>query len=349
MQTSDANEVFSTIFVTRQYKRALADLDRFYDIAIRGREGRCASLFGPAGSGKSTLVEALLQRHVSTPTDGNTIREIVTVEVPSKPSIRSFFIAVLEALGAPYLPREPNGALRNRVLHFFESLNVRLLVLDEFQHLASKVGTDKIGVCDTIKSLMNAGRIGILFVGVDEAETVIQDDAQILTRRVMTISIREFCDTQNPEFLDPGGESAMAHEFQEFKAILHEFSVGFGCPDTSYMCEDAVAMRVLGYTNGGFRVTRDFIEAATFDALQRKKKGVDEEAIKEALRLRALAKKKTIDEKNKSTPSDKKSKKMSKREKELRNANGEFTSRRPITVDAGADSNINPESEEPEE
>jgi energy-coupling factor transporter ATP-binding protein EcfA2 len=332
MTNTPEDAVFSTAITTQQYTQALADLTRFFEIATRARDGRCASLIGPSGSGKSTIVTALSKKYPRTNENGKSINPILTVKIPSKPSIRSFYEALMKGLGGPILLRETNGSIRSRVLHFIKETGVRVIVLDEFQHLARKVGVDPYSICDTIKSLMDEGRIGIVFVGVPESDDVIQMDDQILTRRVMNIRLRGFCDTQNPKFHGLGGEESWLIEFQEFRSVLNEFSDGFGCPNTEYLCDDVVATSMLAHTNGVFRVIRDFVEAAANNARCRGRDGIDAAAIDEALRLRT-ANAKPLDLspsgaiKKFRGSSKKPSPKVPKDEMDLRNANGEFTTR----------------------
>lgn len=332
MTNTSEEAVFLTAFDTQQYIQALADLTRFFEIATNAREGRCASLIGPSGSGKSFIVTALSKKHPPTRENGKSINPILTVKIPSKPSIRSFYEALMKRLGGPILLRETNGSIRSRVLRFIKETGVRVIVLDEFQHLARKVGVDPYSICDTIKSLMDEGRIGIVFVGVPESDDVIQMDDQILTRRVMNIRLHGFCDTQNPRFHRIDGNAARVLEFQEFKSVLHEFSKGFGCPNTAFLCDDSIAANMLSHTNGVYRVIRDFVEAAANDARCRGKDGIDAAAIDEALRLKT-ANMKSLDLSlpgaiNKSRGSSQKpSRKVSKGERDLRNANGEFTTR----------------------
>ena len=332
MNNTPEGAVFSTAFATQQYTQALGDLTRFFDIANDARDGRCASLIGPSGSGKSFIVTALSKKHPPTRENGKSVNPILTVKIPSKPSIRSFYEALMKGLGGPVLSRETNGSIRGRVLRFIKETGVRVIVLDEFQHLARKVGVDPFGICDTIKSLMDEGRIGIVFVGVPESDEVIQMDEQILTRRVMNIRLRGFCDTQSPKFHRTDGDAAMFREFQEFKSVLHEFSKGFGCPNTAYLCDDVVAKSVLAHTNGVFRVIRDFVQAAAYHARCRGRDGIDAAAIDEAIRLKE-AEMRPLDLsasgaiKKSRGNSQKPSRKVPKDERDLRNANGEFTTR----------------------
>ena len=323
MPQDTASEI---VFETRQFRRSVDDLTRFCASPTYGSDPRAASLFGDSGCGKSTVMRAIERIHPPTMLDGRTIRPLITVEIPSKPSIHAFYAALMNVLGGPILPRESNGEIRNRVLHFVKALGVRILVLDEFQHLNQKVGTDTRGVCDTIKSLMNAGRIGMIFVGTPDAETVIQTDTQILTRRAVRIRLRPFCDTQNPDFQGLNGRPALEEEFQQFQSVLHEFAVRFGCYDTTYLVDDLVAKRVLEFTGGVYRVIRHFVEAAAKDALVRNEHGIDEQAIREALRLQAAGPNPRAFAPPAKKRWRKKPRQMSAIERKRRSANGEFTS-----------------------
>lgn len=346
MKNDNANNVHSTVLDTRQYTRALTTLSGFFDVATKGREGRCASITGPSGSGKSTLISAFLRLHPPRSEDGKTIRPVVYAKVPPKPSIRTFYEALLEVLGAPCLSRESNGDRRNRVLRFLKDGGTKCLIVDEFQQLASAVGTDQAGVCDTIKSLMNDGRIGIAMVGVPEAEGVIAQDEQVLRRRIATIRLRAFCDTQNPAFRGPEGAAAMTAEFLEFKGVLQEFSAGFGCPDARYICDDAVAHHLLVYTRGLFGRIVNFVEAAARDARRRDRSDIDAAAIQEALQI-MLPDQDAWSEVDASTKVKSRSPgKMSKRERDIRAATGEFTTRNGGSGDRAASENEDPSGEE---
>ena len=320
-------QVHAMVLDTRQFTRAMSDLERFYEVAVDGREGRCASVIGPAGSGKSTILESFVELHPPCTENGRPIQPVFYVKVPSNPSLQGFYDEILATLGAPTLSRETNGSRRSRLIHFLKRHGVRVLVLDEFQHLTRKVGTDRAGVCDAIKGLMNDARVGIVMAGVEESELVIQMDEQVRRRRIRNVRLRGFCDTQNPDFRRSGGEELKASEFIEFRSVLNEYSKAFGCPDTDYLCSEEVASRMLAYTNGLFGWIFNLVEEASREARSRKLAGVDEDAIQTAVCALLPDQVEGYEVDDATSRKKKPTRKMTKSEKALRSAAGELTTR----------------------
>jgi len=287
MIIDSAKKMHRDIMETRQYRKARSDLIHLYEVATRGREGRLGSIIGPSGIGKSTLVEDFCQDISAESVKSGEKPPFLRIKVPPKPSLRSFYEHLLKALGAPCAPRDTNEDRRVRILQFIKKLGIRIIILDEFQHLAKTAGSDQMGVCDVLKSLMNDGQVGIIVVGILEAEAILQQDEQILRRRYLAIRLYPFCDPQNlPASHD--NKSARSADVAEFKAVIKNYAKGFGCPDTTYILEDEVAERLLVYTRGTFGRIVNFIEASAKDATCRNKTGIDEEAICATIRSQNL-------------------------------------------------------------
>lgn len=309
---------------TRQYLRALEDLRDFANVATLGREGRLASVIAPSGCGKSTLIQSFQKQMSDEALKRGEHSPLLRVKVPPKPALRSFYESLLKALGAPCVPRDTNEDRRVRILGFLKKLGIRIVVLDEFQHLAKTHGLDQMGVCDVIKSLMNDGRVGIIIVGILEAEVILEQDEQILRRRYSAIRLFPFCDPQSPEL---GNEEAMDAEFGEFKAVMKHYAESFGCPDADYILQHNVATRILDLSRGVFGRLVNFIEAACHHAKERSSSGIDEEAIQATVRRQGLTPGESLPPLVGDQPKSKRAqRKMPKDERRLRASMGQFRS-----------------------
>ena len=151
MSTKPFTDLERTIISTRQVVDAVAALKRFIEICNTGSEGRMGTLIGVSRVGKRFVVDLATKKYSSFERDGRRITPILRVNVPSEAAISSMLERLLAAVGAPIVGRERNGQMFDRFLRFAKMCEVRLIVLDEFQHLADVRGDDRQGVCNTIK------------------------------------------------------------------------------------------------------------------------------------------------------------------------------------------------------
>ncbi|MCZ8122353.1 MAG: TniB family NTP-binding protein [Magnetospirillum sp.] len=169
----------------------LTRLEEFIDERSIGWEGRIGSLTGESQVGKTHLVRAFATAMNERASPGS-IPPVVIVELLAPVTIKSLFEVCLAALGAPILRSETIPAMERRVVHFLKEGGVRLLVLDEFQHLKRVKGSPLDLLCDTIKSLVNKSRLPILAVGTREVHRILQHDPQVNSRHTMAIELHPF-------------------------------------------------------------------------------------------------------------------------------------------------------------
>jgi hypothetical protein len=273
-----------TLLQTRQVRRAMDALLEFKEIARSGQEASLATLQGDSRVGKSFITTNIIKSFPQSVVDGKTTIPVLQVMVPSKPSIRSFFEKIAKTLGVPFGPRDSNGMIQARVLQFLEICGVELLILNEFQHLSNTLGSDREGVCDTIKSILNEGQCAVLAAGIETVEEVIDYDPQLLGRRIAKIELYPFCDRRNPDFLGVGGDENLEHEFGEYTAVLRHFSVGYDCEDVQFLTKRETVRQVLCMTQGLYGQTVKLIKWASMFAKQQSSSSIEEAMLLEAFK-----------------------------------------------------------------
>jgi Bacterial TniB protein len=139
-------------------------------------------LIGPTNNGKSMIIEKFRRAHppVSHP-DHETI-PVLTVQMPSEPSVTRFYVALLAAMGAPLRPRQRLAELEQATLTLLRTVGVRILVIDEFHNVLAGPGNVRREFLNLIRFLGNELRIPLVGVGTREAYLAIRSDDQLENR-----------------------------------------------------------------------------------------------------------------------------------------------------------------------
>lgn len=188
------NQSFQNMTVKHPY---LAKAIRQLDLAIKQVEsGSIVFMFGPTGVGKSTLAKHMLNKldkeYRLTGKQGNSDIPAALIEAPYPDahqfSWKDFYRRALEALHEPAVQNKlddprcsafnhkfkvntqaPGHALRLAFENALEYRNVKVVIIDEAQHIAK--GTTTSGLLeqlDYIKSLANLTKTVIVLVGTYE-------------------------------------------------------------------------------------------------------------------------------------------------------------------------------------
>jgi DNA transposition AAA+ family ATPase len=173
-----ANLIFHPRFTT-----GLSLIEEFAAVGIVNEQAPCMLMRGPAGVGKTELVRQHLRENPPT-IDGDTDQvPVVFLQTPAEVTLKSLAEALLVELGDPAPQRGSQVEKTQRVKHYIKDLRVRLIILDEVQHLTGR-RTDRvlIGAANWLKQLLNEGGCPILLVGTDEADMVLRRDQQLARR-----------------------------------------------------------------------------------------------------------------------------------------------------------------------
>ncbi len=156
---------------------------------IETKNPPCLAILGNTGAGKTTLVDTWLAnaplRAMETP-EGSIIPYLYVL-VPSSPKKKGAAAAFLRALRDPNPSRGTEWDMISRVHRLIKECRVRMIFVDEFQHLVDK-DTQKIvhAVADFLKDIINQAHVPMVLTGkLGEAEPILEANSQ-LDRRVGT-------------------------------------------------------------------------------------------------------------------------------------------------------------------
>lgn len=217
------------------YTRAQKALAKLEDLFTQPQRQRMPNLLliGPTNNGKSMIIEKFRRAHQFEPAKHVTHETIplLTMQMPSDPSIARFYTMLLTALHAPLRPRARVAELESLALQILRVTAVRMLVIDELHNMLAGSGAMQREFLNLLRFLGNELRIPIVGVGTPDAYRAIRSDDQLENRF--------------DPFLLP-----VWREGKEFTALLASFAVSFPLRHPSDLQSTELAQSILARTEG---------------------------------------------------------------------------------------------------
>lgn len=107
---------------------------------------------------------------------------VVSVQMPSDPSIKRFYAALLLAIGAPIHPRQQLLQLEQHTLKLLRSVKMQMLVVDELHNINAGSRNTQREFLNLLRFLGNELRIPLVGLGTKEAYLAIRSDDQLENR-----------------------------------------------------------------------------------------------------------------------------------------------------------------------
>ena len=98
------------------------------------------------------------------------------------PDERRFYQAILAQVFAPFRPSKTAGNLQFEVVQLLSTVGVKMLVIDEIQHVLAGPMLKQRHFLNVIKYLGNELQIPIVAVGTHDAFNAVQSDPQLSNR-----------------------------------------------------------------------------------------------------------------------------------------------------------------------
>lgn len=243
------------------YTRAQAVLTQLEDLLHYPRQPRMPNLllYGATGNGKTMIINRLLKRH---PADDNLDGEaiivpVLAIQAPPLPSESRLYDAILEALFAPYKPRDQVSKKQFQLLRLLRSVNTRLLVIDEIHHVLVGPANQQRIVMNALKYLSNELQIPLIGVGTSEAVRAIQADPQLASR---------FHRTELP----------LWRMDKEYRKLLASFERMLPLKSASKLHRDPLAIQLLAMTEGTIGELSMVLKIAAITAVRTGVERIDE-------------------------------------------------------------------------
>ncbi len=168
------------------YSRAKTILKKLDDLSKHPKIHRMPNLLivGDTNNGKTMIIDKFERM---CPASDNSFGDeayvpLLTVEAPSVPDEGRFYNRILDTLFCIYKPRDSVDQKLHQIITLLRRIRLKLLVIDEIQHILFGSMMKQRQLLNAIKSLGNQLQIPIIGVGTREAFNALQSDPQLSNR-----------------------------------------------------------------------------------------------------------------------------------------------------------------------
>ncbi len=168
-----------------EYTRAQEALHRMEELLNHPQKIRMPNmlLISPTNNGKSMIVEKFRRKHLPY-TSANQDHEVIpvlTVQMPSNPSVRRFYSTMLDALGAP-INYSTTAQYESIAIKLMKATEVKILIVDELHNLLAGNNNVQREFLNVLRFIGNTMKIPIVGVGIKDAYLAIRSDDQLENR-----------------------------------------------------------------------------------------------------------------------------------------------------------------------
>jgi Cdc6-like AAA superfamily ATPase len=210
-----------TSFIKFPHIRHILDsMDRLYTYRCTNEEPEHLTLLGESGVGKSTLLVKYRDEHPVIEHEELTEVPVLYVAIGPSPTPRALASAILRALGDPKCDVGKEADLTYRLLHLIKLCRVRLVIIDEVNHLIDWGGEKTHHVAaDWLKRLVDATRVSFVLAGVPRTLRLLEKNDQLRSRFREVIEIERFSVEGSAELEFRGALRAFKEHLGELPAL----------------------------------------------------------------------------------------------------------------------------------
>lgn len=163
------------------YPRAVETLNRLETLHAWPNKQRMPNLLlvGPTNNGKSMIIEKFRRIYPASSSADQEHIPVLSVQMPSEPSVTRFYVALLAAMGAPLRPRQRLPEMEQLALSLLRRVGVRMLVIDELHNILAGNSVNRREFLNLLRFLGNELRIPLIGVGTRDAYLAIRSDSQL--------------------------------------------------------------------------------------------------------------------------------------------------------------------------
>ncbi len=225
--------------------------------AQSGAPAKSIPLYGPAGVGKTWVVNAICQEFPVKRTPDGISAPVIRIKNPFNPSVKQIARFILKALGDPNAHKGTEIDLYDRADELLKAAGTVVLLIDEFQHLVDR-STSRFQeeAANALKTLAEDRNLVLVASGLPRGNQVIGRLQQLQTR-FMSPAIMPRLDWRFP------------FAQRQFLGILNSFAEELDEPS---LRDEGIAFRLYAATGGLLRNLGHILRYADLMASESKRK-----------------------------------------------------------------------------
>ena len=239
------------------HQRAIKTLSKALERSQFSAEPRSLFIGGDSGMGKTTMLSMFAAKYPRVERDDVDQIPVLLASIPATATTKGTASTLLKALGDPKAYQGELAKLTDRLLTYLSVCEVKIIVLDEFQHIIDRESSRvRARTADWLKSIVNESGVPLALVGLPHSEVILEENVQLDRRFHRRIYLPRF-------------SSRTAKERAEFRTLLKildqhlPFPVSAGLDDPK--TADWLFKRCKGLLGPLMALIRDAAEAAIED------------------------------------------------------------------------------------
>ena len=215
---------------------AVRKIARLHERGVNAKECEGLLIVGQSGGGKSAVAEYYETHFPRSRDEGGAVIPVLRVSTPESPSVKTFAMAMLEAMGDPAFDRGTAEVKTQRLTVLLRGCKVQLIIIDEFQHFYDgHRASEAKRITDWLKNLLLKVRVPVVVFGLPKSIAVLNLNQQLRRRFA------------SPHYLRPFGLEGA--DFVQLRGVLKTFHAEVPVPCEPLHSED-IARRFYFATNG---------------------------------------------------------------------------------------------------
>lgn len=237
------------------YTRAIEVTNLMEDLMYYPKSDRMPNLLlvGDTNNGKTAILKRFATKNAPFPREdtGTLSWPVLYVQAPPEPDEKRFYNNILDRVGAPYRINDRVDKKQIQVIMTLKNLGVKLIIIDEIQHILAGNQNKQRQFLNVIKYLSNELMIPFIGAGVRTALNAIQNEEQLSNRF-------------EPKVL-PRWRMG-----EEYLRLLLSFEQTTPLKKESNLIDDSIAYKILSLSEGTIGEISKVIKKAAVMAIQTK-------------------------------------------------------------------------------